>query len=364
MVTNMWPHDANPVYGIFVRRQIEALQALGLECDVLFIEGHRTRWEYARAALHMLRLNWSTSRPLLVHSHGGETSLAVCWFVRGRVVMSYCGDDVLGTPRTDGSLIPSSRVRRLVFRQMARLMSGTVTKSAEMAATLPRKARARNVVVPNGVDRSLFGPRSRDEARRRLGWLPTDRIVLFAADPAVPRKRYWLAQAACVEAERRIGPVQLRVANGTSPDAMPIRMAAADCLLLTSSIEGSPNVVKEAVTCGLPVVSTDVGDVRRVLRGVEPSWLSAPRPDQLAAALVECLAARRRSDGWVRSRWLDQREIGVQLVEFYRRLAPDLRFELRDNRRLGSHRDSARGDCSSSVSVGDQADPRRSPASA
>jgi teichuronic acid biosynthesis glycosyltransferase TuaC len=328
MVTNMWPHESNPGYGIFVRRQIESLQSLGLKCDVLFIEGYRTRWEYARAALHMLRLNWSKTRPLLVHGHGGETAVAVRWYVRGSVLLSYCGDDVLGTPRADGTVLYFSRLRRFVFRQTARLMSATVTKSAEMERTLPRGARARNMVVPNGVDRSLFRPRPGDEARRKLGWPSTDGIVLFAADPAVARKRYWLAEAACREAQRRIGRVQLMVANGTLPNAMPTHMAAADCLLLTSSIEGSPNVVKEAVACGLPVVSTDAGDVREVLEGIEPSWVCAPDPTELAAAVVECLTERRRSNGRERSEWLGQERIGIRLLEFYRALIPELREEL------------------------------------
>jgi glycosyltransferase involved in cell wall biosynthesis len=322
----MWPHQGNPVYGIFVKRQIESLQDLGLDCDVLFIEGHRTRWEYARAAVYMLSLNWSKARPRLVHSHGGETALAVRWYVRGPVAISYCGDDVLGTPRADGSLITSSRVRCFVFRQMARLMTATITKSTEMEATLPAKARNRNIVVPNGVDRSVFRRRPRDAARRQLGWADTHRIVLFAANPDVERKRHWLAAAACREAERRIGPVQLVICNGTLPDAMPLHMAGADCLLLTSSIEGSPNVVKEAVACGLPVVSTDVGDVRRVLRDVEPSWICAPNPDELATALVQCLAKPRRSNGWEQSAWLGQDQIGLRLLDFYRGLDSELAY--------------------------------------
>jgi glycosyltransferase involved in cell wall biosynthesis len=324
MVSNVWPRDDYPSYGIFVRRQIESLRSLGLSCDVIFVEGYRDRWEYARAAVHMLRLNWSKSRPRIVHGHGGETALAVRWFVRGPVLVSYCGDDLLGTPRADGSLIFASRVRRFVLCKQARLLSATITKSSAMQAALSRKIRERNVVLPNGVDRSLFRPRPRDEARAQLRWPLADRIVLFAADPAVERKRYWLAEHACLEAEQRIGPVRLEVARATAPDEMPIVMAAADCLLLTSSIEGSPNVVKEAVTCGLPVIATDVGDVSQVLRGVEPSWICAPHPESLAGALVECLSDRRRSNGWEASAWLGEEEIGMRVLELYRTLAPDL----------------------------------------
>jgi teichuronic acid biosynthesis glycosyltransferase TuaC len=338
IVTNMWPHSRRPNYGIFVSRQIESLKPLGLPCSVLFIEGYRTRWDYARAAFHIFRLNWSKRRPRLIHGHGGETGLVVRWFVRGPVVVSYCGDDLLGTPRADGSMAYAHRVRRVILRQQARLLTATITKSAEMEATLPRSARDRNTVIPNGVDRSLFRPQPRHDARLELGWASTERIVVFASDPAVDRKRYWLAEAACREAQRRIGPIRLVVASDVSPDRMPRLMVAADCLLLTSVHEGSPNVVKEAVACGLPVVSTDVGDVRQMLHAVEPSWVCLPDPADLAAALVECLAERRRSNGWERSTWLGQEQIAVRLLELYRRLAPDVSStEVRPDLRARAH---------------------------
>jgi glycosyltransferase involved in cell wall biosynthesis len=324
MVTNMWPHDQHPGYGIFVFRQIESLRALGLDCEVIFVEGYRTRWAYVREALRMLRLNFSSQRPHLVHAHGGETALVARWYARGPVLTSYCGDDLLGTPRANGAIIPASRVRRAVLRAHARLMTRSITKSAEMEAMLDPRTRARNTVVPNGVDRSIFHPQSRDDARRHLGWPAEDRIVLFAADPAVERKRYWLAEAACRQAERELGPIRLEVTWGTSPDGMPMLMAGADCLLLTSAIEGSPNVVKEAVSCGLPVVSTDVGDVAETLSEVDPSWVCAAEPRPLADALLDCLTERRRSNGWERSAWLGQERIAVRILDLYSELVPGL----------------------------------------
>ncbi len=324
MVTNMWPTEEHPGYGIFVFRQIESLRTRGLDCEVIFIEGHRTRWAYVRESLRMLRRNFSSRRPRLVHAHGGETALVARWYVRGPVVVSYCGDDVLGTPRADGSITPASRVRRALLRAHARLINRTVTKSAEMEGTLHPSARKRNLVVPNGVDRSIFHPRSGEEARRSLGWAAEDRIVLFAADPAVERKRHWLAEAACRDAERELGPVRLEVAWGTLPAEMPMLMAGADCLLLTSAIEGSPNVVKEAMACDLPVISTDVGDVAEILGDIDPSWVCAAEPGSLAGALVECLTVRRRSNGSERSDWLGQERIAERLLDLYAELVPGL----------------------------------------
>ena len=321
----MWPTEDQPDYGIFVKRQVDSLRSLGVRCDVLFVEGYRGAWEYVRAASRILRLNWSGRRPSVIHGHGGETSLVVRWYWRGPVVVSYCGSDLLDVRRGRSARISTAHLRSFLLRHWSRFMTATITKSEAMEAVLPATTRGRNVVLPNGVNRTLFRPVPRDGARAQLGWSSADRIVLFAADPTEARKRYWLARRACEEAQRSSGPIRLEVASGVQPDAMPRLMAAADCLLLTSTIEGSPNVVKEAVTCGLPVISTDVGDVQRVLAGVEPSWICEARREALAAALVECFSSRRRSNGRQQATWLAEDHVAQRLVDIYGSLVANFR---------------------------------------
>jgi teichuronic acid biosynthesis glycosyltransferase TuaC len=105
---------------------------------------------------------------------------------------------------------------------------------------------------------------------------------------------------------------------------MPLLMNAADCLLLTSETEGSPCVVKEALMCNLPVISTDVGDVRERLEGVEPSWVCPPEPEALADALSACAAAGTRSDGREKKAdELDERRIAERILALYRKVAGD-----------------------------------------
>ena len=77
---------------------------------------------------------------------------------------------------------------------------------------------------------------------------------------------------------------------------MPTLFNAADVLLLTSDREGSPNTVKEAMACNLPVVATDVGDVRSRLDGVANSHVAAD-DDRLADAVEAVLRRGQRSDG-------------------------------------------------------------------
>src|SRR5262249_57549685 len=111
------------------------------------------------------------------------------------------------------------------------------------------------------------------------------------------------------------------------------RLGAADVRLFTprKGNEGSPTVVKEATVIGLPVVTTDVGDVAEVLDGVTPSavvefpepWGSAAARGELVDALAErafdVLADGRRSNGREVTAWLDWNAIARQVIGHYRR---------------------------------------------
>lgn len=320
VVTSGWPRPDAPSYGIFIRRQVESVAKEGTSVDVLVVNGYRSPLAYLVAAAALGRANLRLRRYAVVHAHGGEAAFAARFYVRAPLLVSYMGDDLLGTPRNDGSIPARSRIRRAVIRQFARLTTATITKSSELEGALPASVRRRNLVLPNGVDREHFVAVERADARRELGWPPDVPIALFVGDPAIPRKRHRLAAGACREALPHLPELRLEVVNGVAPERLPLLMSAADCLLLTSSIEGSPNVVKEAVTMSLPVVATRVGDVEVVLAGVDPSFVCDPTPTALAEALVRCLAKPRRSNGRTRSEWLSERVIARRLIELYGRL--------------------------------------------
>jgi glycosyltransferase involved in cell wall biosynthesis len=323
VVTNMWPRPGYDAFGIFVQRQVESLVTAGVRCDVMVIHGYRSPLAYGVAASRLARMAVSGSnRYRLVHAHGGESAIPARFYGRSPLLVSYCGSDLLGVIEDDQTVALSWRLRRAVVRESARLTQATITKTEELERRLPGAARMRNTVIPNGVDRELFRPVPKAEARAELGWESDERVALFAADPALRAKRVELAEAACEAARLRGFHMRLHVVSGIPPDLMPVVMNAADCLLVTSSAEGSPNVVKEALACDLPVVSTPVGDVRMLLSGVTPSLIADPDPAALATALIECLSDPVRSNGREQSRWLGEREIAERIVAIYRRLAP------------------------------------------
>lgn len=311
-VTNMWPDEERPWYGAFVKSQADSLERLGVELDVMSIRGYAGRGAYASAAARMARLGRSLPHDV-VHAHYGHSGAVARLQTRAPLILSYCGDDLLGTRTNGGGLSTRSRIEAAVFRQLARASAATITKSEEMQRALPASVRGRNHVIPNGVDLDRFRPIPRDEARRLLGWDAEERTALFLANPAIATKNHPLAVATC----ERLPGVRLRVAHDHPYSDVPLLLSAADALLFTSLSEGSPNVVKEAMAAELPVVSTPVGDVPERLRGVPGCYVREADPDALAVALAEAIERGRAPEARAAVAPLSSEAVARRILDLY-----------------------------------------------
>jgi glycosyltransferase involved in cell wall biosynthesis len=179
------------------------------------------------------------------------------------------------------------------------------------------------VVIPCGVDRDIFKPYSRDQARARLGWPLNKFVVLFPFDPSRRVKRYDLAKAAVERLQEEGMSIELVAVSGIVNQEMPWYYSAADAMILCSDREGSPTAIKEAMACNLPVVSTDVGDVREILGGVAGTRICTQDVGEIARKLREVLDMSHR-DGCARRTAIaryDQIYTVERIVELYRTVA-------------------------------------------
>ena len=147
-------------------------------------------------------------------------------------------------------------------------------------------------IVPDGTDVSFFKPLDKLECRRKLNWPLDERVVFFyeGGQPAVKRRD--LAEASLIEARKLFGSCRLEVLDSDVPhDRVPLLLNASDCLLMTSDFEGSPNIVRESLACNLPIVSVDVGDVRRWIAGLEGTRMVSRDPAEIGRALAEIITS-------------------------------------------------------------------------
>ena len=292
---------------------MESLRPLGVEYDVLFINGRESRWNYTRAIGEM-RQRLRTVRYDLIHAHFGLAGWVARCQLRAPVVVSFMGDDVMGRPRRSGRITLVGRLFQVSSFVLARLVSAVIVKSRQMKAKL-RMNSAR--VIPNGVDLGLFWPMDPAEARRSLGLDPDKKFVLFPYNPKEERKRYDLIEAAVARARERLPQLEILHVRGVPRASMPLYMNAADVLVLASLLEGSPNAVKEAMAVNLPVVTVDVGDAADLIGPTEGCYLVPRKIEQLADKIVQVCRRGTRTRGreWIAR--FSTEGVAKQIVEVY-----------------------------------------------
>tara|TARA_B100001123_G_C14423031_1_gene675450 strand:- start:104 stop:433 length:330 start_codon:yes stop_codon:yes gene_type:complete len=94
-------------------------------------------------------------------------------------------------------------------------------------------------------------------------------------------------------------------------------MNAADCLILTSAAEGSPNVIKEALACNLSIVSTRVGDVEERKGSLNHFEICDSTPEKISDALSKILSTKTENNNRESVRELSEDIITSQLIEIY-----------------------------------------------
>jgi glycosyltransferase involved in cell wall biosynthesis len=313
MVTPQLPRPGRPGTLAPTVRQIESIRALGIDVQVLEVRGVR-RLKYLQRLPDLRSLAASVD---LIHAHFGYCG----WLARSQrsrpVVVSFMGDDLLGTPDMTGRTSAFSRCVVQADRWLARAVDAVIVKSAAMASVIaPVKAH----VIPNGVDLNTFRPIDQRAAKAHLELADHKRYVLFPGWPEEPRKAFPLARAVVEETSRRLGePLELLPLRRVEADAVPLYMNACDAMVLTSYLEGSPNVVKEAMACDLPIVSVPVGDVAELLTGVDASAICPRDVAALSAALANVLRRAERTNGRaaVEKKQLDLMSVALKVVDVY-----------------------------------------------
>lgn len=253
VVTNMYPSQAAPQRGVFVRDQVEALRRLGHDVDVHTLGAGGRR---LAAGIAPLRRRLASASYDVVHAHYGLSGW-VAWLAGARpLAVTFHGTDV----------------RHRVVGPMSRRLVGQVALAAAVSETLfapshgrPGLPRAANTaVLPCGVDLSRFGRRDRSEARRRLGLEADGRYLLFPADPARERKRHDRAATVAAAAD-----ATLLTGGAIDPAAMSAHINAASAVLVPSDHEGFGLAALEALACDVAVLATPTGVAPAALAGIE-----------------------------------------------------------------------------------------------
>ena len=264
-ITTNYPTLKNPIFGIFMKEQVESLEPLGVENTIFFSNGSESHTDKkgGGAIVHLksvFKLQWHllTHHYDLIHCHSNISGLIFAlsggWIFH-KCIISFQND-------------PEKYQDAKLFKKLYPFFNKVIVK-------LPTKYLSKKKVVylPNGCNTDFFKPLDKINCKRKLG-LDLAKDYFLYVDSNTSRKRTQKRKDRFDETlqilrdKYRYQNIEELVMIGVSREDVPCWMNASTLHLLTSDQEGSPNSVKECIFCNTPVVSTPVGNVRDMLSDI------------------------------------------------------------------------------------------------
>lgn len=290
-------------YAPFITEQVEAVKQLGVECQFFPLK-YKGLWGYLRLLPELNKAIRAFS-PDIIHSHYGLSGVFANMQRRIPVVTTYHGSDI-----NDKMVLKLSKIS-IRFSRFNIFVSQDNINTA-----MPKRNYA---LIPCGINLSDYEPViEKKDARGIMGLAPDIKIVLFSGAFDNTIKNAPLAK----EAVALVPDARLMELKGYTRNQVTTLMHAADCFLMTSFSEGSPQVIKEALACGCPIVSVDVGDVRNLINGINGCYIADWTPTDLAAKINMAFLSGRCTSGKDRllQRGLANNQVAQKIHNIYTRL--------------------------------------------
>ncbi len=286
-ITANYPTQAHPVFGIFVKEQVESLRNEGVGCDVFFSNGKEEGGMKAhRASIKRVRKLLRENHYDVIHCHHSISGL-ILLLAGGtfghKCVVSYQNDPT----REFGGM--------LLFRLLYAAFDKVIIKNTTYLLN------KKNVVyLPNGTNADFFRPMDRNVCKKKLGWDLDKRYILYMDSNKGTRTqkrhdRYVEVLELLKKDFNNIVSVEL---SNTPREEIPTYMNACDLHLMTSDFEGSPNSVKECLCCNTPVVSTPVGNVPDMMGDIPGCYVTkGVTAEELATCVTKVLTSEEPFNG-------------------------------------------------------------------
>lgn len=286
----------------FIVEQAEALKRVGCEIDYFGVVGKGIKGYLS--AFSVLRKKIKSFKPDVIHAHYGLSGLLANLQRKVSVVTTYHGSDI-NLPNV------------LRISKIAMILSAwnifVSQKNVEIAQ--PKK---NYILLPCGINLPNYVEEDICAVKQKLDWNTNKKYILFAGAFDNIVKNAKLAQ----DSVSLIENAELIELKGYTREQVTALFYSVDAFLMTSFTEGSPQVVKEAMACGCPIVSVDVGDVAERIEGLEGCYIVERTPQDIVSKLQQALAFNSRTKGRERiiELGLTNDLVAKKLVEVYEKV--------------------------------------------
>lgn len=278
---------------------------------------------YLRNGLKLKKYLSQTSYDI-IHAHYGLCGL-VSILAKGtkeKLVISLMGSDILGIVNYKGKMTQDGRILSKIIQYSTKYADHIIVKSDRMAGKLKQKNLH---IIPNGINSFNFNIIEKQEALKKLGWDTRKIHLLFMADPERPEKNFSLTRNAISFLAN--DSLQLHLLKNIPHNKVNYYYYASDVCLLSSFQEGSPNVIKEAMFCNCPIVSTNVGDVQNLFGNLDGHYISTFEVIDFATKIQKAIDYSKsfgRTSGKIRilELGLDSNSVAKNIIDLYLQLSP------------------------------------------
>lgn len=297
----------------FIKEQGESLKEEGVEVDYYPIVG-KGLWGYVKAGFHLRKLLRKKQYDL-IHAHFTYCGWAAL-IGAGRkipVVLSLMGSDANGEYKGKNKVVLSSRVSSFLTWFIQPFVKAIISKSVNIEASVYLKKKS--FIIPNGVNMEKFRPHPHAMVQGEK------KKVLFLASKTKAGKNFQLVQAAIEQLASM--QVELVCPYPVNHSDVPRYLNEADVLAFSSFMEGSPNVIKEAMACNCPIVSTDVGDVSWVMGETKGCYIASFDPADFAKKLEQAIhfsqtVGRTKGRQRIMALGLDMNTVAKRIMAVYK----------------------------------------------
>ena len=296
---NMQLHHA------FVHEQIDAIKKyFNVEYDIYQIKGKGISGYLKN--LSSLKKHIGSFKPDIVHAHFGLSGLLAVMQRKVPVIITFHGSDINLDSVRPFSVIASKLSKYNIF------VSDKLLQKI--------KINGNSAVIPCGIDQDVFYPLSMKKAKELLKMNPDKKYILFSSSFDRAEKNSSLAFSAINKLKLNCELLELK---NRSREEVNLLLNACDLLLLTSFTEGSPQVIKEAMTCNCPIVTTDVGDIREVINGTDGCYITSFEPEEIAEKIKLALQFNGRTNGREKISHFDNKLIAAKVYSVYKQIVKE-----------------------------------------
>ena len=284
----------------FIYEQSKSLKNFGVDIDIFMTEG-KGLLGYLRN-LKPLNRKIRSNNYDLVHAHYGLCGFIAILQRRCPVIISFIGSDI------------NLKTHRIISKIAMRFSAYNIFVEKKLAQIV--KAKNNFSIIPFGVDLNTFYFKDKLKCRRKMNLDTTANIALFPSSASRKVKNFALANKAI----QMVGGIDIiQMGCGYTREEVNLLFNACDFLIITSFSEGSPQVVKEAMACNCPIVSTDVGDVKNIIENVRGCYLTTFDPKNVADKVEKVITLKERTNGRKKIEHLDLSIIARKIIEIYKR---------------------------------------------